>query len=357
MWQGNEIGLGQKWCASQFDRHSCIIGTELFKRIRMFQTAVKILNATVGIRANQEELLPFLPFGVEVESLLTDFRQVEQISYREGLDGYISVEDAERNLEYEFHDNGVNFKGPFSRLQKEASDPRHTLWGNQGFLYRYALYLLEKKHKIYNFHACALYQEHRDTLFVIIGGAGSGKTVYLLSGLEKGLKLFSTETVHYQMDGGNIIWHMGSVVDNVRYGTLMHDFPRFLPPGGVPDSQSIWQKKVAIDLSSFCATMETIKNPQAVHILFPRIEKGFDRSLWNPIRDSRKAEKILFDNITQKIAETTLLYDRLTVLGLDDTELANSRLRSVKELVNHRTVTEISSVLSDPKSCWGNVLN
>ena len=321
----------------------------------MFQTAVKILKATIGIQSNQEELLPFLPFGVEVESLLTDFRRVEQISYKKGLDGYISVEDVEGDLTYKFHDNGVIFKGPFSRLQKEASDPRHTLWGNQGFLYRYALYLLEKKHNIYNFHACALYQEDMDTLFVIIGGAGSGKTVYLLSGLEKGLKLFSTETVHFRIEGNNIIWHMGSVVDNVRYGTLMYDFPRFLPQGDVPGPQSIWQKKIAIDLSSFCAQKESIKNPQAIHILFPRVEKGFERPLWNPVKNTSKAEKILFDNITQKVAETTLLYDKLTILGLDETDLANARLRSVKELASHQTVTEISSVLSDPKNCWKNV--
>ena len=321
----------------------------------MFQTAVKILKATIGIRSNQEELLPFLPFGVEVESLLTDFRRVEQISYKKGLDGYISVEDVEGDLTYKFHDNGVIFKGPFSRLQKEASDPRHTLWGNQGFLYRYALYLLEKKHNIYNFHACALYQEDMDTLFVIIGGAGSGKTVYLLSGLEKGLRLFSTETVHFRIVGNNIIWHMGSVVDNVRYGTLMYDFPRFLPQGDVPGPQSIWQKKIAIDLSSFCAQKESIKNPQAIHILFPRVEKGFERPLWNPVKNTSKAEKILFDNITQKVAETTLLYDKLTILGLDETDLANARLRSVKELASHQTVTEISSVLSDPKNCWKNV--
>jgi hypothetical protein len=322
----------------------------------MFQTAVKILEATVGIQSNREELLPSLPYAVEVESLLTDFRQVEQISYGEGLDGYISVEDAEGDLTHEFHDTGVTFKGPFSRLQKEASDPRHTLWGNQGFLYRYTLYLLEKKHNIHNLHACALYQENKDALFVIIGGAGSGKTVYLLSGLEKGLKLFSTETVHFRMDGSDIVWHMGSVVDNVRYGTLKHDFPRFLPSGDVPDPQSIWQKKIAIDLSAFCVQKETIKNPKAVHILFPRIEKGFEKPVWNSVKNRNKAEKILFDNITQKVTETTLLYDELAVLGLDESALANARLRSVKQLIGHRSIAEISSVLSDPKNCWGNVL-
>jgi len=322
----------------------------------MFQTAVKILKATIGIQSNVQEILPFLPFGVKLESLLTDFHRVEQISPSEGLNGYISIEDKGDNLAYEWRDDRVIFKGPFSRVQKEASDPRYTLWGNQGFLYRYALYLLEKKHNIYNFHACALYQEDRDTLYLIIGGAGSGKTVYLLSGLEKGLKLFSTETVHFQMDKGNSIWYMGSMVDNVRYGTLIHDFPRFLPTGDIPDPQTQWQKKVAIDLSAFCTQKEIIKNPQAVYILFPRIEKGFERSLWNPIKDNRKAEKVLFDNITQKLAETTLLYDKLTVLGLDRKTLANARLQAVKELGGHQAVTEISTVLSNPKNCWGNVL-
>jgi hypothetical protein len=322
----------------------------------MFQTAVKILKATIRIQSNVEEMLPLLPFGVKVESLLTDFSRVEQISPIAGLDGNISIEDAEGELTYEWHDDGVTFRGPFSRLQKEASDPRYTLWGNQGFLYRYTLYLLEKNHSIYNFHACALYQEERDTLYVIIGGAGSGKSVYLLSGLEKGLKLFSTETAHFRLDQGNIIWYMGSLVDNLRYGTLIHDFPRFLPTGYIPDPQSQWQKKVAIDLSIYRTQKDTINNPQAVHILFPRIEKGFERPVWNPVKNTKKVEKILFDNITQKMAETTLLYDKLTVLGLDETDLANARLRSVKEVAGHQTVIEISSVLSDPKSCWENVL-
>lgn len=322
----------------------------------MFQTAVKILEASIGIQSNKEEILPSLPFGVEVESLLTDFRRVEQFSPTEGLDGYISVEDAEGNPEYTFQDKGVIFTGPFSRLQKSASDQRYTLWGNQGFLYRYTLYLLEKKHNIFNLHACALYQEDRDILFVIIGGAGSGKTVYLLSGIEKGLKLFSTETVHFQINEGNIIWNMGSVVDNVRYGTLIHDFPGFLPSRDIPDPKDMWQKKIAIELSAFCPQKETIENPQAVHILFPRIEKGFEQTLWNPLDDSKKAAKILFDNITQKLAETTLLYDKMTVSGLDEIDLAKTRLQAVRELVNHETIAEISVVLSNPKNCWGNIL-
>ena len=112
-----------------------------------------------------------------------------------------------------FSGEKARFKGPFLKLTQEASDLRFSLWGNQGFLYRYALYLLEKKHRIYNFHACALFHEKKDQMFVVIGGAGSGKTVYLLSGLIKGLKLFSTETVHFRIEKNAVTWFLGSLVE------------------------------------------------------------------------------------------------------------------------------------------------
>ncbi len=322
----------------------------------MHQIAVQILEATIGIQSDQEEILPSLPFGVKAESLLTDFLRVEQISYGDGLDGYISIKDIEREPKYISKDNAVIIRGPFSRLQREASDQRYTLWGNQGFLYRYALYLLEKKHGIFNFHACALYQEDKDKLYVIIGGAGSGKSVYLLSGLEKGLRLFSTETVHFRLDQDNITWFMGSAVDNIRYGTLIHDFPRFLPSGDIPDMQDQWQKKIAIELSEYCSHNEIIKNPTSIHILFPRIEKGFEQILLNPIKDRKKTVKILFDNITQKLAETIVLYDKMAVLGLDEIDMARERLRTANELAGHETVTEISSVLCSPNNCWERIL-
>jgi hypothetical protein len=347
----------KKILSSHLSRESCIMGLEIDKRKMMFCTAVRILKTSIGIRSNKKTMLPSLPFGVKVESLLTDFRRVEEISYSEALDGYIFIEDKKGIPSYGFQEKAVSFTGPFSQLQNEATDSRFTLWGNQGFLYRYALYLLEKKHGIYNCHACALYQEDRDILYVIIGGAGSGKTVYLLSGLEKGLKLFSTETVHFKLDNGNIIWFMGSLVDNVRYGTLIHDFPRFLPPGEIPDPQNIWQTKIAIDLSSYCAQIDTLTNPRTVHILFPRIENGFERTFWHPVKDTDKAIKNLFDNITQKLSETILLYDKMPVLGLDERDLASGRLKSVQDLVIHETVVEISEVLSNPRNCWGDILN
>jgi hypothetical protein len=323
---------------------------------QVHKTAVQTLRATVGIQANKREVLPQLPFENEVQSLLTDFKHIKKIPFRTNLDGYLHLEDSPGRPEYAFQGDRVFLKGPFIEWNKKASDLRFTLWGNQGFLYRYFLYLLERKHRIFNFHACALYEEANDCLYVIIGGAGSGKTVFLLSGIENGLQVFSTETVHFEIEGADVTWHMGSLVDNVRLGTLIHDFPGFLPENSPTAPEDAWLKKRALDLSQYKARKGTIKNPRAVTILFPRIERGFTETRWYPVRDEQRAVKSLFDNISEKLTDTVLLYDRWPVLGLDEEVTAKRRLQTLYELVRHPSVNQIASLLSNPKSCWERVL-
>lgn len=322
----------------------------------MFKIGIKILKTTIGIESNREELLPLLPLKIEVKSLLTDFKDVESIPYSTGLDGYISVEESEGELSFEFSGERARFRGPFLRLTQEASDLRFSLWGNQGFLYRLALYLLEKKHGIYSFHACALYHEEKDQMYIVIGGAGSGKTVYLLSGLSRGLRLFSTETVSFRIDKNDISWFMGSLIDNVRLGTLMHNFPQFLPGTETHEPGDEWQKKIALDLSSYQTRLTELTAPSKVYILFPRIEEGRKGFLLNSIEDKRIAAKALFDNISQKITESVILYDKIPVLGFDEKEMALTRLKYVNRLVLHKTINKIASVLSNPNDCWGDLL-
>lgn len=318
--------------------------------------AIKILHSTIGVESNRKELLPSFPLKIEVKSLLSDFNCVEEIDSSSQLDGYISIVDSGGKPFYKFQGTEVSFRGPFVKLTDEASDLRFSLWGNQGFLYRYTLYLLEKNHKIYNLHACALYEEEKDALYLIIGGAGSGKTVYLLSAFAYGLKLFSTETVHFQIQHGNLTWFMGSLVDNVRFGTLMFDFPQFLPDVRSPLPEEMWLKKVALDLSSYQTEFKKLRNPRSVYILFPRIEEGRKGFLLNRIKDKRQAAKALFDNISQKLTETVILYDKMPVLGIDEPKMALRRLEQVDRLMMHESIVETASVLSNPKECWGELL-
>jgi hypothetical protein len=322
----------------------------------MFKTALKILKATVGVEVNREQILPPFPFGIEVKSLLTDFHRVDQIPYSEDHDGYIRIQDSKEAPHYKQLEKRFIFEGPFEKLSQTASDLRFSFWGNQGFLYRYVLYLLEKYHKIYNLHACALLDQNNHILYLIIGGAGSGKTVYLLSGLEKGLRLFSTETVHFSIKNNEIEWFKGSLVDNVRFGTLVHDFPQFLPDVKIPPPEKLWQKKIALDLSSYAADFDTIKKIKAVHIFFPHIEEGRKGYVLYKVTDVKKSSKLIFDNISQKIVETTILYDQIPVLGLDEKEMARLRLEKSLEIVKHPSITQIVSILSNPRDCWRDFL-
>lgn len=247
------------------------------------------------------------------------------------------------------------WEGPLTALHREASDLRFSLWGNLGFLFRFVLFLLEKKHRIYNLHACALYDPSRHRLFVIIGGAGSGKSVFLLRGLERGLSLFSTETVHFRHEHGSMRWFMGSLADNVRVSTLRRHFPLFLSPAQGFPREDEWSQKKAIDLSSYRCPEKDLIDP-AVVLIFARVEEGFGRFVLRPLREKRQASRFLFANISEKLSQTSILYDRIPVPGFDCAELAEARRKACLELAGHRTIAFCGSVLSGPSECWGDLL-
>jgi hypothetical protein len=321
-----------------------------------YKQALKISSATIGISSNNPGLLLQLPQKIEVKSLLTDFHAVEKIPFSENLDGYIEVEDSETPPKYMQKNCTFKIKGPLSTLHQRSSDLRYSLWGNQGLLYRFTLYLLEKKHQIYNLHACALYNPDNDYLYVIIGGAGSGKTVYLLSGLEKGLKLFSTETVHFQIKNNISTWFIGSLVDNIRYGTLIYDFPQFFPKVKPPSRDKVWQEKIALDLSSYKTSFSKVTDPNEIYLIFPRLEEGRKRLITNTVENENKAIKLLFDNISQKLSETFILYDSIPVMGFEEEKTAYIRLKNLQHLIKIPNLSQISIRLSNPKNCWEDLL-
>lgn len=321
-----------------------------------YRLGVRILEATVAITANRRSLLPALPPPLEVRSLRTDFREIERVPFPASADGSIRVvENPAAPPRCRTAGTRAVIEGPLTRLTRRASDPRFSLWGNLGFLCRFILFLLEKKHRIYNLHACALYQPGGHRLFVIAGGPGSGKTVYLLSGLGRGLALFSTETVHFRKEGRHIRWFMGSLVDNVRVGTLRHHFPKFLRRDmSVPEEEE-WRTKWAIDLSPYRWREESLVDPELV-ILFPRVEEGCPSFIVHPFSDDRETAKSLFANISEKIGESIILYDRITLPGMDNVELAEARRTACLDLAKHRTAAFCGSVFSGPKRCWGDFL-
>jgi hypothetical protein len=321
-----------------------------------FRLGVRILEATVGIISNRKSLLPALPPPLAVSSLQTDFREVAKIPFPAGADGSIKIiENPAVVPHFRRSERRAVVEGPLSELTRRASDARYGLWGNLGFLYRFILFLLEKRHRIYNLHACALYQPAGHRLFIIAGGPGSGKTVYLLSGLERGLTLFSTETVHFRREGRHLRWFMGSLVDNVRVGTLRRHFPKFLPSGMNISAKEEWRQKRAIDLTPFRWQEESLVDPELM-ILFPRVEENCQEFLVHSFSDYQEATQALFANISEKIAETVILYDRITLPGMDRADLAEARREACQGLSRHKTVAFSGAVFSGPRRCWGDFL-
>jgi len=322
----------------------------------VYRTGVLVLLAKIGIESNRRSLLPRFPLSIEVPSLLTDFHDVEETAFPSRPDGRIVIENTRSALwDYAFSRGKAVFRGPYQFYEKSASDMRFTFWGNQGYLYRCVLSVLESRHAVFSFHAAGLYDPAKNRLYIVAGGAGSGKTVFLLSGISRGLKLFSTETVHFRLDKSGPTWFKGSLVDNVRIGTLVRDFPGFCPRG-VRDlaEAEVWKNKIALDLSSFQSGPDTLLQPEIV-IIFPRIEEGRRGFVATLLSDRRKAAKVVFDNISQKIAETVVLYDRVAIPGFDNAPLARARLKASEALVKDRSVRTAVSVLSNPAECWGDL--
>ncbi len=318
---------------------------------------LRILRASIGVVSNRKSLLLSFPLPLEVKSLLTDFKEVENVPYPADPDGRISIYEMP-GVKPSCRISGQRavFRGPFINLTKRASDLRYSFWGNQGFLYRFGFYLLEKNYQIYSLHACGLFQAEKNRLYVVAGGAGSGKTVYLLSGLEKGLRLFSTETVHFTFKRSGLRWFMGSLVDNIRIGSLRHHFTGFLPAALSASPGAEWQEKIALDLSAYKCPFDTLQDPDVV-ILFPRIEEGRDSFSLSPVENYARAARALFDNISEKLAETVVLYDKIPVPGLDNSGLARARLRAAEKLARWSRTRLVASVLSSPSRCWGGLLS
>jgi hypothetical protein len=148
---------------------------------------------------------------------------------------------------------------------------------------------------------------------------------------------------------------MGSLADNVRVGTLRRHFLRFLPAATGPPREDDWNRKIAIDLSSYRSPGQTLVDP-AVVLLFARVEEGFGRPVLRPLWEARQVSQSLFANISEKLSQTTILYDRIPVPGFDCADLAEARRGACLDLARHRTIAFSGTALSGPEDCWGDLL-
>ena len=321
----------------------------------MRKKAFKILKSKFGIHVNKKELIPNLFFSVNYESLLTDFFAVEEIAYNDNLDFYITMLD-NPNMPFKisFLDREIILTGSILKATNDTSDLRFTIFGNEGLLFRYVLAALERDYNIYSFHACSLFDEKTKQLYIIAGGAGSGKTCLILKGLELGLKLFSTEMTHFSFDN-EFTLYKGSLVDNIRVGNLKYSYPLLINKLNLklPNTNDEWSEKIAVDLVKEQTKFDLIEKADVIVIL-PHIEENRHESIVIDVKNRKVTKKALFDNISNKIGETVLLYDIMPINGFDDPILMKYRLIAIDNFLNN--IDRVVKVIAGSQNCWKGIL-
>ncbi|MCL6520316.1 MAG: hypothetical protein K6T99_10830 [Armatimonadetes bacterium] len=316
-----------------------------------FKRGVRICGATIGLASNNKFLItdPQYFEAMILQSLLTDVWRIEKVPY-ENVDAEFWVYDvAERAISFQFEKNGrrLILIGDFTKAEKLCSDNRYSLFGNIGLFFKYLLVVLEKK-GVFSFHASAIFKDGRLVMFV--GPAASGKTVFILSAIEKGWKVLTVEMAHCEIKNQNLIIHKGALYDNIRVGNLTIDFPDAIEPLNIkiPDTKDVWGHKFAVDLTPVAVEQDYLVNPN-ISVVFPKVEMGRGDPEIAQIPKGRELRRRLFDNLTEKISSTLLLYDELPIPSFDSPNLAAARLAFIDEFMNR--ITDARSVLTGPKNC------
>ena len=301
----------------------------------MQRRVIKVLNARIELVSNTDIIYSPNYFSfTDVESLLSDYASVQDLPEDAEVDGTILIVDEDVPVDMHVQDSFAVARGPFAVMERSMLDKRYTLLGNQGLLYRFIMYILEKKYGIYSFHANALYSEERDELFVVFGGAASGKSPALMAGLCNGLTVFGTELVHFSVGDGEYTFYQSSCLDNIRPQSIHDDFPELLTRLTVPSDKgfSSPSSKFLLDMRHLSAPKAVLKSPR-LRLIVPRVEAGRDPVIINRVEDQGLVAKMLFDNLAEKIAASFTMYNSMASCGLDTPQLAVRRLKALQALL------------------------
>ncbi len=324
--------------------------------IQLHTRAIKIIEATFGLVSNSRWLLHNPEFFSEykMQCLLTDVYRIEDIPFGPNLDAYLYLID-QPNVPpgMKVTDREMWVAGPISELDARMADRRYSVFGNLGLLFKYSMATLERYHGIYSFHSSAMYIPERNELIAVVGGPGAGKTVLILEGLARGYQIFSVEMCHFAFREEGIVFFKGALMDNIRVGNLIYDFPKAAERLGaqIPEVKDVWGTKIAVDFRPLAPETDVLLNPKLT-LLFPRIEAGREKAIISDITDRRKLKWMLFNNATEKIGGTNLFYETIAVDTMDTPDLMQRRERAMERLVSGEAeILRAKNILAGTHNC------
>ena len=162
---------------------------------------VRILGVEHGLMSNVETLIhnPVYFVPGEIYSQITNWEKIEEIECGLEMDSYCFIHDAPGlAFDIQVQRNELFVQGDISTVEKKTKDRRWTLLGNVGLWYRLTL-MAQERQGIFSLHAAAIYNHDANELLVIVGKAGSGKTVFLLEAISRGYQVFSTEMTYFRI--------------------------------------------------------------------------------------------------------------------------------------------------------------
>ncbi len=326
-----------------------------------YTRGIEILGARFGLASNNRDLIYTPEFFEDkiVQSQCTNFYRLNTVPYGESLDALVTVIDSkDLALELTLDERSLILRGDITRLDREAADRRNTLFGNKGLFFRFCLRVLEKDHRIFGLHSAALFDPAGRRLIVLAGPPGVGKTAMLLAALRKGFQILTTEMLYFQFRESGCAFFKGALLDNVRVGTLTVDFPDAAEQLGLdlPEVEDVWGSKITLDLSAAAPEEDEILNPDVL-LLFPRIEGQRTDSVMSNIKNTRKIRHQLYENASEKIAASYLLYDVLPIGGLETPELMKSRFDNVTRFLSGEDFNFLGAktLLAGPQNCLDDI--
>ncbi|MGD8731764.1 MAG: hypothetical protein PVH92_07790 [Anaerolineales bacterium] len=300
--------------------------------------AYRILGLTHGLESPSGLMLNddrFFEPG-EIFSAWTNWDRLEAIPFQPDMDVNIRLTDqVSRPFSITHEKKLLEIQADLKALEGTIQDRRWAILGNQGLWFRFAL-AIQEQHGIYALHAASIYDPRDDHLVVLIGKAGSGKSVFLLSAIQSGWQVFSTELTYFTAGGAFL---RGSSFDNLYVGTLTQDFPeiRHQLDVDLPEVDEPWAHKLSVDLSNMACTERELQSP-TLSLLFPHVEKGLDCAIVDEIEDPRILCRRLYESASEKISGGYLLHEQVPGPIMDTPQLAKARLQAVERLTDQKTI-------------------